>query len=399
MFDKGKAMERYLTLSVVVVALVLGCIPVAESQTNRLFVYYPTWAVYTMPPKELKFPKGMETIYIHFSAHVSGTSPFFGPAMVGHGDSTDLSNTQRALIDTCHRNGQKVLLSITAQGGDGTTLQKVALNTTDRKKFVSSVSSYLKRKGYDGLDLDWESGLDSHAVTLLIKEFRDTLNAWARPGFLMMATQPDPFIYPGLWSFYNTATMNSYLDAYVNMNYVLNSSEKRWGSLGAANSVWRCMFDCPYTYPTQPPWSGYAGGYWAADFTHNGISKWIANGAAREKVGIGLWNGGTTMLNSSTSMTPGSPISYGTQGYVSYSVVLGGTKNYVPEADCYWGIVNGLYCSWIDSAGAFKRTKWAKDTMHTNNFMLYDAHSGFIPTGRRYGRQPHFDAMVNAIRF
>lgn len=388
-------MTRKFILKLILVVFVCSCASISQSQTNKLFVYYPTWAVYTMPPRDLKFPSGIQTIYMHFSAHMATTSPYFSAVVpAASADSAALAYLQRALIDTCHRNGQKVLLSITAQDN---TMGNVAANVTQRRAFVSSVCSYLKRKGYDGVDLDWETNLNAANVTALIKDFRDTLNTWTTPGILTMATITDPFIYPGVWNFYNTSTMNTYLDAYFGMNYVMNTAERSSGSLGNANSVWRCMFDSPYTQPTSAPWSTYTGGYWAADFKRNGVAKWLANGADTTKVGIGLWNGGSTMLNSNSSSVPGSPVSYGTPGYVGYASVLGVSSTYDVQADSRWGVVNGLYCSWIDSAGAYKRTKWAKDTMRTNIFMLYDAHSGFISTGQRYGRQPHFDAMVKAI--
>ncbi len=376
----------------VVLALVLSSASITKSQ-NKLFVYYPTWAAYTMPPSDLKFPSGIKTYYMHFSAHVSTTAPYFSVVVPGNTDSSDLAYRQRELIDTCHHAGQKVLLSITAQDN---SLGDVAGNVTQRKAFVSSVCSYLKRKGYDGVDLDWEINLSSANVAAMAKEFRDTLNTWSTPGVLVMSVLTDPFTYPS-WSFYDIAAMNQYLDAYFTMSYGMHAVERQADALGNAGSVWRCMFDAPYVRPTGIPWSGYTGGYWAANFKENSIVKWMARGADAAKIGVGLWNGGTRMLNSSSSSIPGSVISYGTANFPTYPQVLAGTSNYDAATDSWWGIVGGLYTSWIDSAGAYKRTKWAKDTVHTNVFMLYDAYSGFIDLPARYGRQPHFDAMVNAI--
>jgi hypothetical protein len=380
-------MARKLVLMLVVFVLVsFGSI--TKSQ-NKLFVYYPTWAPYTMPPSDLKFPSGIRTYYMHFSAHASTTSPYFSVVVSGNTDSADLAYKQQALIDTCHHAGQKVLLSITAQDN---TLGN--LTAAQQKVFASSVCSYLKRKGYDGVDLDWEINLSSAAVASMVKTFRDTLNTWSPPGMLVMSVLTDPFTYP-TWNFYNISAMNQYLDAYFTMSYGMHGVERQADALGT--NSWRCMFDCPYTHPTGTPWSGFAGGYWAADFKGNSITKWMARGADTTKIGVGLWNGGTRMTNSNSSMIPGSVISYGTANFPTYPQVLAGTSNYDAATDSWWGIVGGYYTSWIDSAGAYKRTKWAKDTMHTNTFMLYDAYSGFIDLPARYGRQPHFDAMVNAI--
>lgn len=357
----------------------------------KLYAYYPTWAVHTITPANLKFPAGIETIYMHFSAHVSNVSPYFGPAIPGHSDIADLTTRQAELITACHANNSKVLLSITAQGGDGTALDAIAKNPTQRQTLVTAISTYCRSKGYDGVDIDWENGLSSTGVRELIKALREEFNRWPTPGIVVMATLTDPFTY-SVWDFYDIAAMNQYLDAYFGMDYGMTGVEREANALGNAGSIWRCGFDCPLDRPTGAPWNGFTGGYWMADVKNNTLTKWLAKGASVGKLGFGLWNGGSTMLNSSSSSRPGSIISYGAAGFVNYGACLNATnKTYDAQADHWWGIVNGLYCTWIDPQGAFNRVKWAKQQGCTV-FMLYDVVSGYVN-----GQQPHFDKMVEAM--
>lgn len=376
----------FLLFALLVVGLARG--------DDKFFVYQPTWSYPTMTARDLKFPDGVTMYYIHFSSHVSTTSPYFSAVtdpVSASSDSAQLHLHQAAFRDTVQNNGAKWLLSITAQDNN---LGNIAGNATQRKAFVSSVCAYLRRKGYDGLDLDWESNLSAANVTAVIKEFRDTLDArQPTQNILVMATIPDPKQYSS-WNFYNMTDMNTYLDAYFGMNYGYSITVYD-ESIAYLNH--RCMFDCPYVRPTASPWNT-GDGYIYGTFKHNGITKYIALGADTNKCGIGLWSGGTPMLNSSSSSVPGSSISYPTASFYSYQAILNsGSDNYDSETNSHWGIVGGRYTSWIDSAGAYLRTKWAKDTIRSHVFMLYDNITGFIATGQRYGRQPHFDAMVNAI--
>ncbi len=392
LFSILAAFVQKLVLMLVVSALALSSASVAKSQ-KKLFVYYPTWGAYTMPPKDLKFPSGMQTIYMHFSAHASTTPPYFSVVVPGNTDSSDLAYRQQELVDTCHHAGQKVLLSITAQDN---TMGNIAGNATQRRAFVSSVCAYLKRKGYDGVNLDWEINLSASGVAAMARELRDTLNVWTIPGMLTMSVLTDPFTYSS-WNYYDITAMDQYLDAYFTMSYGMHSVERQADALTSAGGIWRCMYDAPYMRPVGAPWSSYAGGYWAANFKENGIDKWMARGADTAKIGVGFWNGGTRLLGSSSSSVPGSAISNGAADFATYATVLGSASNYDAEPDHYWGIIGGRFTSWIDSAGAYRRTKWAVDTMRTKVVMLYDAFSGFLPTAQRYGRQPHFDAIVNAM--
>jgi hypothetical protein len=197
--------------------------------------------------------------------------------------------------------------------------------------------------------------------------------------------------------------MDVTLDGYFPMQYVLHAAEKGWGSQGAAwaaagENVYYAMFDCPYTYPTGLPWSGMPGGasvaYYAADFKHNGPTSWMAYGADTNKIGIGLNSGGVTLASSSGSTVPGDKMAGAYPGYVTYSACLAAGGTYVAEVDMYWGYVGGLYTTWIDSAGAYKRTKWAVDTLGMDQAMIYDIYSDYISTGNRL---PHIDAMIKAM--
>lgn len=371
----------------------------------KLLAYYPVWAQFSaMTPHHLKFPAGLNVYYIHFSGHAYSTSPHFGPRVSSSADSTDLkfgegqtsgTNWQQALIDSVHNNGQKILLSITAQDnamGDLTLAQK--------KVFAHQASEYMKLHGYDGIELDWEINLSSANVNEFLDVLRDTLNTWPIPGFIMMATLQDGFNSDS-WDFYDPVTMNSLLDAYYGMNYgmqgisYLNDSQVTWGSPNH-----RVGFSCPYVRPLGSPWNGITNGYNYGVFKDSCLTGFTARGASLSKVGVALYAGGERLANSDANSIPGSVISpLPSVGFFpTYSSIYDDMTNYDSQTDSYWGISGGYYVSCIDSVGARRRLKWAVDTIGTNLGCVYDVYGGYFDTGARYGRQPIFDSMVLVLQ-
>jgi hypothetical protein len=84
-------------------------------------------------------------------------------------------NNAKQLISIGHSKGKKILFSI-GGGGYG---QQFANATTNgnRAKFISSLMTYLRKLGYDGIDTDWEGNEVISQFVAFHKELRDSINA------------------------------------------------------------------------------------------------------------------------------------------------------------------------------------------------------------------------------
>jgi chitinase len=103
------------------------------------------------------------------------------------------------LVETAHRNGVKVIMSIGGWGNcDG--FPAMASRASTRRRFVDQVTAFCRVQGYDGVDLDWEfvTGPDeSRDFSLLVRELAAALKAVEPPRQLTMAAPSDD--YSGRW--------------------------------------------------------------------------------------------------------------------------------------------------------------------------------------------------------
>ena len=86
------------------------------------------------------------------------------------------------LIQTSHQNGVQVLLGVgqTASGGDF----KNATSPDNLDNFISNIMSVVDLYGYDGVDIDWENGIDTGRFTNLVNGLRTQLDARPTRGLL-----------------------------------------------------------------------------------------------------------------------------------------------------------------------------------------------------------------------
>lgn len=96
------------------------------------------------------------------------------------------------LIETAHKAGRKVLVSL-GGGGGGRAVEAfppVAANPPLRRKFISNLIDFCLTHGYDGIDFDWEypknlEERDNHA--LLVSELREAVDKLDTPLLITMA--------------------------------------------------------------------------------------------------------------------------------------------------------------------------------------------------------------------
>src|SRR3982074_150002 len=177
--------------AVAVVALLANSLPALAQRRDdagpkRLLGYYPEWSKTNTPPySPAQIPYDKLT-------HIS-------PAFVLLTDKADgtlsvpAGMIEPALISRAHAEGVKVLVSI--GGGDGIQgprFNQMAASETTRRAFVHNVHSFLRKHGYDGVDVDWEvpDAVDRQNCTILMEELRDELPS---PRWLItMATPSAP---------------------------------------------------------------------------------------------------------------------------------------------------------------------------------------------------------------
>jgi chitinase len=177
--------------AVAIVALLVGSLPALAQRRDgdapkRLLGYYPEWSKYNTPAySAAQIPYDKLTHISHafmlLTAQADGTL------------SVPAGMIEPALISKAHAAGVKVLVSI--GGGDGIQgplFNQMAGSETTRQAFVHNVHNFLRKHGYDGVDVDWEvpDAVDRQNCTILMEELRDELPS---PRWLItMATPSDP---------------------------------------------------------------------------------------------------------------------------------------------------------------------------------------------------------------
>lgn len=160
----------------------------AAPTSKRLLGYYPEWSKYNTPAYTAdQIPYGKLTHIAH--AFVLLTAKADGTLQIPAG------MIEPALISKAHAAGVKVLVSI--GGGDGIQgprFNQMAEQESTRQAFVANVRHFLKKYGYDGVDIDWEvpNAKDRANCTTLMQELRNGLPS---PWLISMAVTADPRYY------------------------------------------------------------------------------------------------------------------------------------------------------------------------------------------------------------
>ena len=240
--------------------------------------YWPDWGVWAMPPWMIDY--SAMTHIIHFSADPdASTSPYFSPVtkasdslklQYGNGNSARNINYQDSLIYYAHKNGVKALLCIGGiYGNSDAQMDQVCNDINKIRVYVSSISSYCKRKGYDGVDVDWEWPNNPTDYANLITVLRDTLDSWPTRGIITAAVysmpQQNTFIP-------NKDLINAKVDQIMTMNYDMGNSTY-----------------AGYNAPLKPGECKFAGGNWTAwTIADHGPQNWINAGFDRNKIALGI---------------------------------------------------------------------------------------------------------------
>jgi chitinase len=181
--------------------------------------YYPSFLKGALPAESIQFRN---------LTHVAHA--FAWPDAAGN-LSMDGDFLYPRLIDSAHRAGRKVLISL---GGWGQSqgFSPMAADPSARAAFVQNVVRFCGANGYDGVDIDWESPSnpgDRNHMTLLVEALRAGLDASGRNLLLTLAIPAGD--WGGQW--FDYPAMQPHVDWFGCMTYDFFGS---WASRAGHNS-------------------------------------------------------------------------------------------------------------------------------------------------------------------
>ena len=310
-------------------------------------------------------------------------------SLTAYGTLDSVSNSitpinSSALISAAHAVGTKVIITI---GGWATESRFLSSSSpTYLNTFVTNIVNFVKQRGYDGVDIDWEpiTPADTTNYVTLIEALRSALPS---PRYLLTSTAGEGEPY-GVF-----AHVQGLLDQINIMTYDLS-----WPSPGCLTWYNSALYQHGVTYlSTHGP----------VPACDNIVNKFLAAGVAPGKLGIGselagfVWKGGT-MIDSAGNPTGngatgpdqewegylqqgGSPYAPTVQTDVPLYSFNGGTsimKNYYTPSRYHWdAAADEPYLS-IDSAGS------------ASDYFISFEDTNAIAAKFQYVRNEHLGGMI-----
>ncbi len=218
--DKGlmMALRRMVVLAAV---FLFAEVSVSAQQHYRVIGYYTMWGRATLPASAVMF---------NDLTHINHA--FAWPDTDGGIVSAE-ATVDTAIINTTHRAGRKILLSVGGAGAVQTAnFAIVAADSARRKAFVDHVVEHLAAFHYDGVDLDWEgpSSLAEKANEVtLVQELRAAFRATDTTWLITMAIGSSN--WSGQWHDYTSLILS--VDWFNAMEYDFHGS---WSQIAGHNA-------------------------------------------------------------------------------------------------------------------------------------------------------------------
>ena len=305
------------------------------------------------------------------------------PNSDGSIDASSNSITQEnssRLISSAHAKGVKVIICIGGWGSENNFLG--ATSPFNLSNFVSNIVDFVKSRGYDGVDIDWEtlSLSDILQYTTFITALRTALNNISPRPILTAATAWQPALF---------ATLSGMFDEINLMSYDFSGA---WPG-------WVTWFNSPiYNSGITFPSTGVL-----VPSINNMVNLFIAAGVPADKLGIGIdfygyvWSGGSgtstggvTKPNQTWTVTPK------VQANVPYSTIM---KQYYNSNYYRWdttadasflsidnpGSTNDKFISYDDQATCTNKVDYVK-TNGLGGVIIWELGGGFqsyMPTGQQ----------------
>ena len=188
------------------------------------------------------------------------------------------------VVTRAHNAGVKVLICVGGAGSEGAFL--AATTSATLPTFINSLTNFMATRGYDGIDIDWESLplSDAGQFTNLVNGLRSALDGFTQHKLLTAAVGAYPPDSPNE-EYGMFATLQNKFDQLNIMTYDLSGPYEGWVTW--FNSP---LFDGGFRFPST------GGLVPSVDGT---VTNFLKNGVAPAKLGIGiafygyLWIGGS----------------------------------------------------------------------------------------------------------
>jgi GH18 family chitinase len=283
-------LSRMRSAAILCVAVVIVfLISEANAQSGKwTTAYYTVWGTCALPPSDLDYTafthvvhQGIEPDAAYTSTTTDGlpikywrlpepAEGWSGQAYFeqGVGTGCDASPIQADLIRLAHAKGAKVILGLGGSWGNADQMAKVAADSVKRRQYVSSILNYARKRGYDGVDMDWEFVYsdERNLFKVLMQALYDSLQRWTPKGLLTIAIPG--WTDPGYG--YDYPTMNRLCDQINMMNYDMYAPT--WSTTTYHHAALYAM-SC-----------GVSG----TENVDQGVKDVIAAGATPSKLGVGI---------------------------------------------------------------------------------------------------------------
>ena len=279
------------------------------------------------------------------------------------------------LIDRAHQNKVKVLVSI--RGSRQGAFLPVVSDDRKRGLFARVMAAFVKKYGYDGIEIDWEETIDINKHTMLMTDLRLALNAVAKTGGTPLRTY-----------FLTTALQT----------FKIYSPEQARRLCGAVDWVNIMTYDM-------------GGGNWGRTPNHNtplngmraALDKWSV--FPRNKICIGLANYGYRYKGLAPGQTSETSLSQCGRdfAYIELPKLLecGWTESYdaMAEVPYYFSPDKTEFAS-IDNARSLScKMEWVFEMRYGGVFWWEFHHDYFPPDAEHaYSRHPLIDSVSDEIR-
>ncbi len=365
--------------------------PPPPPAAGSLFVtaYYPDFGVCSIPPSVLDYTALTHIIYFHTDVDPN-VAPYFLP-VVSAAESTRIewSNSnqgcarssgesyQAELIRRAHAAGVKVLLCVGGIYGAGADrMALVASDSTKTQVWANSMAAYLIRKGFDGIDLDWEFPRVQGDYMRMLRIVRRKFDAMPSRGIFVAAVYGDAnssaYDYPNLKYYLDQVNIMTY-DMWNNQNTVwLNSP---LGKAAGSPSAWRT---------------------WRV----SSALSWAAKGVPKSILSNGIPFYSWKFSNATALGQPLSGYTYATYSDAVNALKAGGAYHWDDSAKAPYvtytsGGVNYLI-TYDDSNSVKYKVQRTKDD-GIGGIMIYELWSGWLASNPAGGRDPLLQAVKRAV--
>jgi GH18 family chitinase len=352
-----------------------------QTQKKWITAYYGLWSVPRMYPEKVDFSK--MTHVIHFSANPVKTSPYLD-VLVSKQDSFNIqyggtyngndmknpwytSDIQKDLITRAHKAKSRVVLSVGGIYGQGAeNMGWIAEDQERMETFVLAACAYAKRRGYDGIELDWEFPKKNQRddFSRLIMRFRRELDLWKPRGEFIVATLE----YPG--ERYNKDSLIAACDQINPMTY---------GMYGGDSQNPKTGYNSPLEVSTL--FKGYNG--YAVNQPGHGPKQWIKDGYPANKIGLSISFLGEKFHKVEPPVQPGQRYRWASYFYVQDLPKEG--RHWDHTSMVPWQASDSEMITYEDTTSVRLKIEYAQ-SLQLGGIMIYDLLGGYdgnAPEGKK----------------